>query len=71
MALSNWFNRLRPKVSPEDKAALAAMQQDTARQKEEAHGLLHQARTTGQMLAASRQRNHYRIILDEILGGKA
>lgn len=71
MPLSNWINKFRAKVSDVEKAELAAMQEETSRQKEEAHGLLHQARATGRALAESRQRNHYRIILDEILGGKA
>ena len=68
--LTNWLNGFRKKqVDDTEKAELLQMQQETATQREQAHGLLHEARITGAKLAASRQRNHYRILLDEILGG--
>lgn len=69
MPLSDWINRFRAKVPEHEKEELRLMQEETDRQKHEATGLLHDARTTARKLAVSRQRNHYRIILDEILGG--
>jgi hypothetical protein len=67
--LSNILARFKPQVAPHEKEELAAMQEETSRQRDEATILLHEARTTGARLAASRQRNHYRLLLDEILGG--
>lgn len=69
MPLNEWIARFRARVPDHEKEELRLMQEETGRQKAEATGLLHEARVTGQKLAASRQRNHYRIILDEILGG--
>jgi hypothetical protein len=69
MPLNDWLSKFRAKVPAHEKEELRLMQEETSRQKSEATGLLHEARLTGQKLAASRQRNHYRIILDEILGG--
>jgi hypothetical protein len=69
--LSKWFRKAHPVVPPEEKEQLRAMQESSTRQQEEARGLLYEARLTGQKLAASRQRNHYRLILDDILGGKS
>ena len=69
MPLNDFFAKFRSKVPAHEKEELRLMQEETSRQKSEATGLLHEARITGQKLAASRQRNHYRIILDEILGG--
>jgi hypothetical protein len=67
--LSNLIGRFKSQVQPHEKEELRAMQEETSRQQEEARGLLHEAKTTGAKLAASRQRNHYRLLLDEILGG--
>jgi hypothetical protein len=69
MPLNDWLSKFRAKVPAHETDELRLMQEETSRQKSEATGLLHEARLTGQKLAASRQRNHYRIILDEILGG--
>lgn len=72
MFLSNWLHGFRKKqVNDGEKAELLQMQQETAVQREQAHGLLYEARVTGAKLAASRHRNHYRILLDEILGGQS
>lgn len=67
--LNKFLNRFRSQVPAHEKEELRAMQEETSRQSEEARGLLHEAKQTGAKLAASRHRNHYRLLLDEILGG--
>jgi hypothetical protein len=67
--LSRIAARFKPQIDESEREQLRSMQEETSRQHEEARGLLHEAKTTASRLAASRQRNHYRLLLDEILGG--
>jgi len=67
--LNKFLDRFKSQVPEHEKEELRVMQDESKHQTSEAQRLLADARSTAAKLAASRQRNHYRLLLDEILGG--
>lgn len=64
-----WWNRKSISIPEEDKAELARVQHEADAQKAEARSLLADARIIGEKCRASRKRNHYRLVLDQIFEG--
>lgn len=63
------LNKRSITITDEDKRELEAVTEEAARQKTEARSLLADARIIGEKCRRSRERNHYRLVLDQIFEG--
>lgn len=64
-----WWNRKSITIPESEKRELEEMQRESERQKVEARSLLADAKVIGDKCRQSRQRNHYRLVLDSIFEG--